>query len=70
MTKPAMAGPLAAVLLAAAGLAVSGAQAEPRALQGMPAEAEELSRERTIQTGPASWYGPGFHGRSTASGEV
>jgi rare lipoprotein A len=63
MTKPAMAGPLAAVLLAAAGLAV------PRALQAMPAEAEELSRERAIQTGPASWYGPGFHGRPTASGE-
>ena len=35
----------------------------------MPAEAEELSRERAIQTGPASWYGPGFHGRPTASGE-
>src|SRR5919112_2460207 len=70
MTKPAMAGPLAAVLLAAAGLAVSQARAEARALQGMPAEAEELSRARTIQTGPASWYGPGFHGRSTASGEA
>ena len=69
MTKPAMAGPLAAVLLAAASLAVSQARAEPRALQAMPAEGEELSRERTIQTGPASWYGPGFHGRSTASGE-
>ncbi|HSN98312.1 MAG TPA: type VI secretion system tip protein TssI/VgrG, partial [Candidatus Nanopelagicales bacterium] len=22
-----------------------------------------------VQTGPASWYGPGFHGRATASGE-
>jgi rare lipoprotein A len=70
MTKPAMAGPLTAVLLAAAGLAVSEAQAEPRALQGMPAAAEELSRARTIEAGPASWYGPGFHGRSTASGEA
>jgi rare lipoprotein A len=69
MTKPAMAGPLAAVLLAAAGLVVSEAQAEPLALQGMPAEAEELSRARTIEAGPASWYGPGFHGRPTASGE-
>jgi rare lipoprotein A len=69
MTKPAIAGPLTAVLLAAAGLAVSEAQAEPRALQGMPAEAEELSRARTIQTGPASWYGPGFHGRPIVSGE-
>ena len=35
----------------------------------MPAAAEELSRARAIQTGPASWYGPGFHGRPTASGE-
>ena len=33
MTKPAMAGPLAAVLLAAAGPVVSEARAEPRALQ-------------------------------------
>ena len=55
MTKPAMAGPLAAVLLAAAGLVVSEARAEPRALQAMPAEAEELSRARAIQAGPASW---------------
>ena len=70
MTKPAMAGPLAAGLLAAADLVVSEARAEPRALQGMPAEAEELFRARTIQTGPASWYGPGFQGRSTASGEA
>ena len=69
MTEPAMAGPLAAVLLAAASLAVSQARAEPRALQAMPAEAEELSRARAIQAGPASWYGPGFHGRPTASGE-
>ena len=69
MTKPAMAGPLAAALLAAAGPVVSEARAEPRALQAMPAAAEELSRARAIQTGPASWYGPGFHGRPTASGE-
>ena len=72
MTKPAMAGPFAAVLLVAAGLVVSEARAEPRALQAMPAEAEaeELSRARAIQTGPASWYGPGFHGQPTASGEA
>jgi len=24
---------------------------------------------KSIQTGAASWYGPGFHGRRTASGE-
>jgi len=26
--------------------------------------------EKTIQTGMASWYGPGFHGKRTANGEV
>lgn len=25
--------------------------------------------ERRLQSGMASWYGPGFHGRKTASGE-
>lgn len=25
--------------------------------------------DRAAQTGPASWYGPGFHGRQTANGE-
>jgi rare lipoprotein A len=25
---------------------------------------------RVIQSGRASWYGPGFHGRRTASGET
>lgn len=24
----------------------------------------------TVQSGKASWYGPGFHGRRTASGEI
>ncbi len=23
-----------------------------------------------VESGPASWYGPGFHGRPTASGEI
>lgn len=27
-------------------------------------------RRTTIQIGTASWYGPGFHGRETASGET
>ncbi|WP_244610595.1 septal ring lytic transglycosylase RlpA family protein [Microvirga pakistanensis] len=38
---------------------VSTAQAEPK---------EES--EKVIQDGRASWYGPGFHGRRTASGET
>jgi len=28
------------------------------------------SGERVSQTGIASWYGPGFHGKATASGEI
>jgi rare lipoprotein A len=31
-----------------------------------PATAEEA---KPIQTGAASWYGPGFHGKKTANGE-
>ncbi len=32
------------------------------------AEPDETSG-KTLQSGQASWYGPGFHGRRTASGE-
>ena len=35
------------------------------ALTAAPFEAEAHG----IQTGKASWYGPGFHGKKTASGE-
>jgi rare lipoprotein A (peptidoglycan hydrolase) len=35
---------------------------EPRAVQ--------LITPRSVQTGVASWYGPGFEGRQTANGEV
>ena len=54
MTKPARAGAIAAVLMGATSLSVSEASAEPRALQGMPAEAESF-QERKLQTGTASW---------------
>ncbi len=51
---------LAGLLLSAlAIMPVSTAQAEPK---------EES--EKVIQNGRASWYGPGFHGRRTASGET
>src|SRR3954447_12972035 len=36
------------------------------ALTTSPAAAEET---KPIQTGAASWYGPGFHGKRTATGE-
>ena len=32
--------------------------------------AEEFQREQTRVHGAASWYGPGFYGRRTASGDV
>ena len=37
------------------------------ALGGPSASAEET---KPIQTGAASWYGPGFHGMRTANGET
>ncbi|KLK94183.1 lipoprotein [Microvirga vignae] len=47
------------ILSAAAFLPTSFAQAQPQETSG-----------RVIQSGRASWYGPGFHGRRTASGET
>src|SRR5260221_323263 len=29
-----------------------------------------VSPPGTVQTGMASWYGPGFHGKHTANGEI
>ena len=37
------------------------------ALGAVSAPAEET---QPIQTGAASWYGPGFHGKRTANGET
>jgi rare lipoprotein A len=34
-----------------------------------PAPAGEEEEEVHVETGTASWYGPGFEGRPTASGE-
>ncbi|SCY53534.1 rare lipoprotein A [Microvirga guangxiensis] len=45
-------------LSAIAILPASMAQAQPKETSG-----------KVIQNGRASWYGPGFHGRKTASGE-
>lgn len=40
----------------------------------VPAEASSLKQQKqgakAAQSGKASWYGPGFHGKRTASGEV
>ena len=34
------------------------------------AKSKKIRSPRTMQSGKASWYGPGFHGKPTASGEV
>lgn len=39
-------------------------------IEGMPAPPVEVSLVTSSYTGMASWYGPGFHGRQSASGEV
>lgn len=42
----------------------------PATLPGFPADAASRQRSRPfVQQGEASFYGPGFHGRRTASGE-
>ena len=35
-----------------------------------PVPAPPKTDTRVSQTGIASWYGPGFHGKATASGEI
>ena len=51
---------LAGLLLSAiAVMPASMAQAQPK-----------KTSEKVVQNGRASWYGPGFHGRKTASGET
>lgn len=42
---------------------------KPYAVSGEPYEIRTLELEKPV-IGVASWYGPGFHGRLTASGEV
>ena len=35
-----------------------------------PAFADRPARSAYVERGEASWYGPGFHGKKTASGEI
>ena len=40
-------------------------------LDALPIMPEPLGQQiQTLGVGPASWYGPGFHGRLTANGEI
>jgi rare lipoprotein A len=51
--------------------ALAKAAPKPPALSDQPDPAAQLAPEArdSDQTGIASWYGPGFHGRRTANGE-
>ena len=40
------------------------------ALTAVAASVRDTPRARRVQTGLASYYGPGFHGQETASGEI
>jgi rare lipoprotein A len=42
----------------------------PQAPHPQTYKAAPAGKPATIQIGTASWYGPGFHGRETASGET
>lgn len=42
----------------------------PEAAEAALARAKAAQRRETLETGIASWYGPGFAGRPTASGEI
>ncbi len=47
-------------------LALGAGAATPSLVQAEP----DNRSGRAVQSGRASWYGPGFHGRKTASGET
>ena len=47
-------------------LALGAGAATPSLVQAEP----DNRSGRAVQSGRASWYGPGFHGRRTASGET
>jgi rare lipoprotein A len=55
------------------GVAPSAVEAAPPAVEAAPVMVESAptaaAPEREIGEGMASWYGPGLHGRRTASGE-
>lgn len=49
--------------------AVAAALSALLVLPTLPAHAHPASGADAVRTAHASWYGPGFHGRKTASGE-
>jgi rare lipoprotein A len=54
-------------------LGVSQVTTEPSSIQGKAGVAPAVETQpkiRLVSTGRASWYGPGFRGRKTASGDI
>jgi rare lipoprotein A len=47
-----------------------GGAAPLEAVEGQPEPVQPTWSVTSVSTGQASWYGPGFHGRRTANGEV
>ena len=50
-------------------LLINPSSASSNGLSERAKRPEATQPARAVQTGKASWYGPGFHGRKTASGE-
>lgn len=62
-----------AIALACTGCATTSATRDPsldRLFDDLPVHAEARKTPPAFQTGRASFYGPGFHGEQTASGEI
>lgn len=58
-----------AALVMAAALSLSACSGNRRPA-GMPRPQPVVPPVGTVMTGIASWYGPGYHGKRTSSGEV
>lgn len=59
---------LAALIFQACGIARVGTERSPSISQ--PSTRTSAESGRMLQAGVASWYGPNFHGKATANGEV
>lgn len=57
------------VLASALALSCTALAAQEDAGRGAAVEAQPQAAQREVGRGLASWYGPRFHGRRTASGE-
>lgn len=70
-TAPASASPNGNLAIREAGMAPSWEERFLRPIQPAPlAQGQLLASAGSVTTGQASWYGPGFYGNRTASGEV